>query len=337
NAGAEASNYPFCTIECNRGVVPVPDGRLERLAGILRPDEIIPATITYVDIAGLVEGASRGEGLGNKFLHHVREATILAHVLRCFHDPDVSHVHGEVDPVRDLEIVETELLLADLDRIDTWLSRERVHARSLKKGERRDLDFLEKVRDRIASGRRVPSGEVPTTEAALFEELQLLTAKPEIYVLNADERGASSGACAAAVERLGPGRTIVLSAKIEGELADLAPDEREEFRRELGIEGDARTRFIEKCHELLGLIRYYTAAHGKLQAWSVRAGTKAPAAAGKIHSDMESGFIRAKVVGYEDLVRYGGEAEAQHHGALRTEGHDYEIRDGDVVEYLFNR
>jgi hypothetical protein len=337
NAGAEASNYPFCTIDCNRGVVPVPDARLETLARILTPGEVIPATITYVDIAGLVEGASKGEGLGNRFLHHVREATILAHVLRCFHDPDVSHVHGDVDPVRDHGVVETELLLADLDRIDTWISKERVHARSLKKGERHDLDFLEGIRESIAAGRRVSRAEVPATETALFDELRLLTAKPEIYVLNADEEGTSSGVCAEAARSLGAQRTIVLSAKIERELTELPPDERELFRAELGIDRDARTSFIEKCHELLGLIRYYTAAHGKLQAWSVPAGTKAPSAAGRIHSDMESGFIRAKVIGYDDLVRFGSEAEAQHHGALRTEGHDYEIRDGDVVEYMFNR
>jgi hypothetical protein len=267
----------------------------------------------------------------------VREATILAHVLRCFHDPDVIHVHGDVDPVRDFGIVETELLLADLERLDRWLSKERVHARSLKKGERHDLVFLQGLRDRIAAGEHVRGRDVPAPETALFEELQLLTSKPEICVLNADEEGTNSGICAEATQRLGAERTIVLSAKIERELAELNQEEREEFRRELGIAQDARTRFIGKCHELLGMIRYYTAANRKLQAWSVPAGTKAPVAAGKIHTDMEAGFIRAKVVRFEDLVRCGSEAEAQHHGLLRTEGHEYEIRDGDVVEYLFSR
>lgn len=336
-AGAEASNYPFCTIDCNRGVVQVPDERLERLAAILEPAEVIPATITYVDIAGLVQGASRGEGLGNRFLHHVREAALLAHVLRCFRDADVSHVHGDVDPVRDREIIETELFLADLERVDRWLEKERVRSRSLKKEQRRELDFLESLRERIAAGERIIAGEVPEPCAAIFDELRLLTAKAEIFVLNADEENDESGPCAEAVRRLGAQSTIVLCARLEEELARLSAAERKEFMRELGLKADARTRFVERCHALLGLVRYYTSAHGKLQAWSVPAGTKAPAAAGKIHSDMQQGFIRARVLAYDDLVRCDSEAEARQQGLLRTEGHDYAIRDGDVVEYMFGR
>jgi len=336
-AGAEASNYPFCTIDCNRGVVQVPDERLERLAAILEPAEVIPATITYVDIAGLVQGASRGEGLGNRFLHHVREAALLAHVLRCFRDPDVSHVHGDVDPVRDREIIETELFLADLERVERWLEKERVRSRSLKKEQRRELDFLESLRERIAAGERIIAGEVPEPCAAIFDELRLLTAKAEIFVLNADEENVESRPCAEAVGKLGPQRTIVLCARLEEELAGLSAAEREEFMRELGLKADARTLFVERCHALLGLVRYYTSAHGKLQAWSVPAGTTAPAAAGKIHSDMQQGFIRARVLAYDDLVRCGSETEARQQGLLRTEGQDYAIRDGDVVEYLFSR
>jgi GTP-binding protein YchF len=335
-AGAEASNYPFCTIECNRGVVAVPDERLARLAGLLGPGEVIPSTITYVDIAGLVEGASRGEGLGNKFLHHVREATILAHVLRCFEDADVSHVLGEVDPVRDVSIVETELFLADLERIDAWISKEKVRAKAMKKGERSDLDFLEHVRGKIASGEKVLRDDVSTKEKDIFDRLQLLTSKPVIYVLNSGEEG-EAGRCMEMVEKLGPNRAIMISARLEKELSDLPDEERFEFMKEMGISGEARDRFIEKCHSLLGMIRYYTSAHGKLQAWSIPAGTKAPAAAGIIHTDMEKGFIRAKVMSYGDLVEYGSQAEVQHHGHLRTEGHEYVIQDGDVIEFMFNR
>ena len=333
-AGAEASNYPFCTIESNRGVVEVPDERLASLSGILSPDEVIPAHITYVDIAGLVEGASRGEGLGNKFLHHIREATILAHVLRCFEDPDVSHVLGEVDPVRDAGIVETELFLADLDRVASWISKEKVRSRALKKGERGDLDFLESVREKLDSGERIPREDVSTKHLALFDSLQLLTSKAVVYVLNAAEDG---GGCEGAVEHFGEDRSIAISAGIQRELSELDEEDREVFMKEMGISGEAKDRFIEKCHGLLGMIRYYTAAHGKLQAWSIPRGTKAPAAAGIIHSDMEKGFVRAKVMSCDDLMEYGSAAEVQHHGHLRTEGHEYEIRDGDVVEFMFNR
>ena len=336
HAGAEASNYPFCTIECNRGVVEVPDARLARLAEILKPEEVIPSTIIYVDIAGLVEGASRGEGLGNKFLHHVREATILAHVLRCFKDPDVSHVLGAVEPLRDIDIVETELFLSDLERIDGWISKEKVRAKAMKKEERKDLEFLMKLREKIAAGEKVMREDVSTRSHELFDRLQLLTSKPVIYVLNAGEDDDAMG-CGEAVGDLGEERAIVISARLEKELAELPDEDRAEFMKEMGISGEAKDRFIEKCHALLGLIRYYTSAHGKLQAWSLPAGTKAPSAAGRIHSDMEKGFIRAKVMSYDDLVEYGSEAEVQHHGHLRTEGHEYVICDGDVVEFMFNR
>jgi GTP-binding protein YchF len=333
-AGAEASNYPFCTIESNRGVVEVPDERLARLSEILGPDEVIPAHITYVDIAGLVEGASRGEGLGNKFLHHVREATILAHVLRCFEDADVSHVLGDVDPVRDAGIVDTELFLSDLERVSAWISKEKVRARAMRKGERVDLDFLESVRERLDAGERLMREDVSARHLALFDRLQLLTSKTVIYVLNAEEDG---GGCSDALEHFGAENSIAVSAGIERELSELSDDDRAEFMREMGLTGDAKDRFIEKCHGLLGMIRYYTAAHGKLQAWSIPLGTKAPEAAGLIHSDMEDGFIRAKVMSFEDLSKYGSAAEVQHKGHLRTEGHEYVIRDGDVVEYMFNR
>ncbi len=336
HAGAEASNYPFCTIECNRGVVEVPDARLTMLAGILNPKEVIPSTIIYVDIAGLVEGASRGEGLGNKFLHHVREATILAHVLRCFEDSDVSHILGDVKPLRDIDIVDTELFLSDLERINGWISKEKAKSKALKKEERHDLEFLEQLRKKIAAGEKVMREDVNTRSHELFDRLQLLTSKPVIYVLNSGEDDGAKE-CGEAVGDLGEERAIVISARLEKELAELPADDRAEFMAEMGLSGEAKDRFIEKCHVLLGLIRYYTSAHGKLQAWSIPLGTKAPAAAGRIHTDMEKGFIRARVMSYDDLVEHGSEAGVQHHGHLRTEGHEYVIRDGDVIEFMFNR
>ena len=336
HAGAEASNYPFCTIECNRGVVEVPDARLMKLAGILEPKEVIPSSIVYVDIAGLVEGASRGEGLGNKFLHHVREATILAHVLRCFEDPDVSHVIGDVDPARDASVVETELFLSDLERVTSWLSKERVRSRALKKGERGDLDFLESVKEKISAGERIERESVSARNIEIFDSLQLLSSKPVIYVLNSGEDADAEG-CSKAAEIFGEERAISISARLERELAELPEEDRAEFMKEMGVSFEARDRFVEKCHALLGMIRYYTSAHGKLQAWSIPQGTQAPVAAGKIHTDMEKGFIRARVMNYDDLVEYGSEAEVQHHGHLRTEGHEYIIRDGDVIEFMFNR
>lgn len=338
-AHAEASNYPFCTIDCNQGTVMVPDARLAELNRILEPDEVIPSTVKYIDIAGLVEGASRGEGLGNKFLHHVREANVLAHVLRCFKGGDVSHVRGDIDPLRDLGIVETELFLADLERVERWIDKERNRAKSKKKEERRELEFLVQIRESLSNERRISREGLAEYKLGMLEELQLLTDKPEILVMNAGEEDpyGENAVCGRLRERFPERELFVVSAKIEDEIAKLEPGEREEFMKELGLDLDAKSRFIESCHELLGLIRYYTTAHGKLQAWSIINGTKAPEAAGKIHTDMEKGFVKAEVMGFDDLVRFGSKAEVQHHGLLKTEGHDYVVKDGDVIHYLFNR
>ena len=338
-AGAEASNYPFCTIDCNQGVVPVPDGRLERLREILQPKEVIPSTVKFIDIAGLVEGASRGEGLGNKFLHHIREANVLAHVLRCFENEDVSHIQGGIDPLRDLGIVETELFVADLERVEGRIEKEKARAKAVKKEERRDLEFLEGLRERLSMGLKIDARELSAQERQIMQELQLLTIKPSILVLNAgeeDQKG-EGPLCRRIREKFQEGDIFVVSARIEQELSELPAGDRKEFMDELGLSLEVRGRFIEKCHELLGLIRYYTTAHEKLQAWSIPSGTAAPAAAGKIHTDMEKGFIRAEVMSFEDLSAHGSRSEVQHHGLLRTEGHDYIIRDGDVVHFLFNR
>ena len=339
NAGAEASNYPFCTIDCNQGTVTVPDSRIAELDRILEPDEVIPATVNYIDIAGLVEGASRGEGLGNKFLHHIREANVLAHVLRCFQGGGVSHVRGDIDPIRDLGIVETELFLADLERVERWIDKERNNAKAKKKKERKELDFLMQVRESLSNEQRISREGLADYKLHMLEELQLLTDKPVILVINAGEEDpyGKNNACGRVRERFPERELFVVSAKIEEEISKLEPEERSEFMKELGLDLDAKSRIIESCHEMLGLIRYYTTAHGKLQAWSVIGGTKAPEAAGKIHTDMEKGFIKAEVMGFDDLVRYGSKADVQHHGLLKTEGHDYVVKDGDVIHFLFNR
>ena len=338
HAGAEASNYPFCTIERNQGAVPIPDERLERLAAILHPSEVIPATVIFIDIAGLVKGASRGEGLGNKFLHHVREATALAHVLRCFADENVSHVYGTVDPLLDIEIVDTELLLADVERVERWIERERARAKAIREDDRRDMHFLESVRASLSRGERLAAESVPAPMRPLFDELGLLTSKPRLVVLNTgyEDPAGAGAACRRVIETVGAKNVFVFSARLEEELDALSGEERRTFEAELGVDNLAKSRFIEKCHDLLGLIRYYSAAHGKLQAWSIPRGTAAPAAAGRIHGDMERGFIRAEVMSFEHLVEHGSRAAVHQRGLLRTEGHDYAIRDGDVVQFFFN-
>jgi GTP-binding protein YchF len=339
DAGAEASNYAFCTIDRNQGVVAVPDERLAKLEEILKPKEVIPSTITYIDIAGLVKGASRGEGLGNKFLHHIREAHVLAHVLRCFEDENVGHVYGGIDPLRDYEIVETELFMADLDRVEKWLEKERTKAKAKKKGERKELEYLETLHRSLSRGEKIDREEASTLERKLLDELRLLTMKPFMVVLNMgeDEEVQRNDAYRTISEKFGGDRIFTVSAKLEAEIEAMGEEDRADFIRELGIDAESRNRFIEKCHELLGLIRYYTTAHDKLQAWSIEGGTTAPRAAGKIHTDMENGFIKAEVVSFDDLIRFGSKAEVQHHGVLKTEGHDYVVQDGDIIHFLFQR
>ena len=335
---AEASNYPFCTIESNMGTVTVPDKRLETLAKLLEPEEIIPSTVYFVDIAGLVRGASRGEGLGNKFLHYIREVDLLVHVLRVFSDPAVSHVHGCVDPLDDLEAVETELFLADIERVKSRIEKERNRAKAVRKEDRKDLEFLEKVSGMLSEKKKVDPVEYTEHRREIFAELNLLTSKPVIYVLNTDEEcGPETESVVTKLKSSGMEESVfTISAKLENELNQLSEQERKEYLNELGIRSGALERFIIKCHHKLGLIRYYTRSRGKLQAWSIPEGTTAPVAAGKIHTDMEEGFIRARVIKYTDLLKYGSEEAVREHGLWKTEGHDYIINDGDIIEYLFS-
>ena len=338
---AEVSAYPFTTIEGNVGMVPVPDPRLERLRELLEPEETTPCRIRFVDIAGLVEGAHKGEGLGNRFLGEIRKVDALAHVLRCFAQPEVAHVAGTVDPLRDAGIVETELALADLELVEKALEKRRKQAKSDPAHAAAELERLEELRGCLERGeplRTLGLGEAAAREA---KALGLLTGKPQIYVANIGEEQISDPAAALSrIAALGadgqPPEAVTISAKIESELLELDDDERLEFMAELGIESSGLDRLIEASFRFLSLIRFYTVVHGKLRAWEVADGSNARQAAGRVHTDMERGFVRAQVAGAEELLEAGSLQELHHHGRLRTEGRDYRVADGDVIEFLFS-
>jgi GTP-binding protein YchF len=332
-----AENYPFCTIEPNTGVVAVPDPRLEVLARISKSEKVVPTVVEFVDIAGLVRGASQGEGLGNQFLSHIREVDAIAHVVRCFHDENVVHVEGGVDPLRDVATIETELGLADLDTLEKRLDRARKAARGGDKDLRAGAEFLERLRDHVGEGRPARSFPVPAPQRATFRDCHLLTAKPVLYVANVDEAGLAEGnATSRAVEAFareqGAG-SVRLCGKIEAELAALSDEEKIEFLAELGVREPGLHRLIHAVYELLGLVTFLTTGPKETRAWTVRTGTSAPAAAGTIHSDFESKFIRAEVTDYDAFVGAGGEVQAKAQGKTRIEGKDYVIRDGDVVYF----
>ena len=342
---AEVSNYPFTTIESNLGVVSVPDSRLEELSRVVDPEECHPAHIEFIDIAGLVKGASSGEGLGNQFLGAIRQVDAIAHVVRCFPGTEVAHVFADVDAVRDAEVVETELLLADLEILRKLLEKRRKEWQTNAKAYKGDKERLEHYWELLKEG--VPLRSLRPDRDALQEmkALGLLTGKPLLFVANVGESelGGEAIPGVAALEQLGPwpgaeGKAIVVpvSAKIEWELMQLDPDERLLFMEELGIEATGLDRVIEASFRLLGLVRFYTLANRKLQAWEIPSGTHAPQAAGQIHTDMERGFIRAHVASFEQVRDHGSFQELHHLGLLRTEGKDYAIQDGDVVEFVFS-
>ena len=334
---AEVSNYPFTTIDANVGMIPVPDDRLDRLAELLSPDEMTPAFVKVTDIAGLVEGASKGEGLGNQFLGHIRQVDAVVHVVRVFESPDVAHVAGSVDPVRDARVIETELMLADLEVLERAVAkRERDWKQDPKATHEREREHLESYRRGLEEGIPLSRQELDDEARRELKGLGLITGKPLLFVANVSEEPGEEET--AAVERLREemGLPVVkVSAQIEQELGELEPDEREMFLEDLGIERSGLDRVAEESFELLDLIRFYTLVSDKLRAWEIPRGTHAPQAAGKIHSDMEEGFIRAQVAHFEDLLEHGSFQELHHYGLLRTEGKDYEIQDGDVVEFLF--
>ncbi len=335
---AEASNYPFCTVEPNVGMVEVPDERLLQLAAVLAPESCTPTHVRFVDIAGLVRGASQGEGLGNRFLGHIREADAIVHVLRCFADPEVMHADGGIDPQRDASTVETELLLADLEAVEKALPRlDKVVRTDPRSPQRLEYLTLQQIRDGLAAGRPVRSLDLPPEAVAAVRHHALLTAKPVLYVGNVGEEDAvDGGAWAARLETwFGPGRSCCVASRIEAELAELAPAERREFMDTMGLQHSGVERLVLAAYQLLDLITFYTTAHNRLQAWQLPRGTAAPAAAGRIHRDMEAGFIRAEVVACQDLLACGSLTHAREEAKLHAHGRDYLITDGDVVHFLF--
>lgn len=341
-AGAEAANYPFCTIEPNVGVVDVPDARLNVLGEMFKSKKIVPAAMRFVDIAGLVKGASKGEGLGNKFLAHIREVDAVAHVVRCFEDGNITHVEGSINPLRDIEIINTELCLADMETVE---KRQERLVKLLKTGDKKvpvEKAVLDKVMEGL--GEAVPARRLGLTdeEKEFLTELHLLTMKPVLYVANVAEdevANPENNPHVQAVRKYAEeegAETIVVSAKMESEIAELPEDEAKEFLEMAGLEEAGLDRLIKAGFKLLGLMTYLTAGETESRAWTIKRGTKAPQAAGKIHSDFERGFIRAEIVSYDDLVACGSKAAARDKGLVRLEGKDYVMQDGDVVEFRFN-
>ena len=338
-AAAEAANYPFCTIEPNVGEVGVPDERLDKLAAIGKSARILPTRLTFVDIAGLVRGASKGEGLGNQFLGHIREVDAVAYVLRCFEDDDVTHVENRIDPVSDADTVETELMLSDLESLEKRLLPLEKKAKSGEKEAKALVTLMDKVLVLLRDGKPARLTQVTSEEEPAFRGLQLLTAKPVLYVCNVEESSAATGNAYSAkvFERAkseGAG-CVVISAKIEAEVASLDPAERSAYLEELGLAEPGLNRLIHEGYRLLGLVTYFTVGPKEARAWTVTRGTKAPQAAGVIHTDFEKGFIRSETIAYDDYVRLNGEAGARDAGKMRLEGKEYVVADGDVLHFRF--
>jgi len=334
-----AENYPFCTIEPNVGMVPVPDLRLEELAAIVQPEKMVPTMMQFVDIAGLVAGASKGEGLGNKFLSHIRETDALAHIVRCFVDDDVTHVAGKVDPIDDIETIETELVLADLDTAERALGRTQRQTKSGDKEAKRLAGVLERVVAQLGDGQPLRTLDLDADDRTLLSTWQFITAKPVLYVANVDDSAGEDNDMVRAVReraRREDAEVVVLCAAMEAELAELSPEEQTEFLEELGQTEPGLHRLIRAGYELLGLLTFFTAGPKEVRAWTVRRGSTAPQAAGRIHTDFEKGFIRAETAAYDDYIAGRGEAGAKAAGKLRLEGRDYIVQEGDVLHFRFN-
>lgn len=344
-AGAEAANYPFCTIDPNVGVVEVPDSRQVALTRVIKPQRVVPTTFEFVDIAGLVRGASQGEGLGNQFLAHIREVDAICHVVRCFGDSNITHVHGKVDPVEDMAVVETELLLADLDTVVRRRDKSQRAAKSREERAIKDLDCLNRLAQWLSDGKPARSFPAGDYDKDLMRELHLLTMKPVLYVANVGENelfaidNPDTHPQVAAVKAKADAEgaeVVVISAQLEAEIAELPEEERPEFLASVGLTESGLHRLIRTAYSTLGLITYFTAGEKEVRAWTIRQGTKAPEAAGVIHSDFERGFIRAETIGWEQLVQAGSYAIAREKGLLRVEGKDYVVQDGDVMHFRFN-
>ena len=338
-AAIAAENYPFCTIEPNVGVVPIPDLRLETLAGLVRPQHCIPNNVQFVDIAGLVSGAAQGEGLGNQFLAHIRETDAIAQVVRCFSDSNIVHVAGQVDPVADLEVINTELALADLNTVDKALAKAQKQAKTGAKALLAQKTLLQRVQAHLDQGLPVRTLVLDEAEQALIRPLHLLTGKRVLYVANVDEAGFTDNPHLSAVQAQAAvegAPVIPICAAIEAELAVLEDDEKHEFLADMGLTEPGLGRLVRAGHTLLGLQTYFTAGPKEVRAWNVPMGATAPEAAGVIHTDFQRGFIRAEVIAYDDYVAYKGEQGAKEAGRLRLEGKDYRIQDGDIVHFRFN-
>jgi GTP-binding protein YchF len=338
-AGIQAENYPFCTIEPNVGVVMVPDPRLDKLAEIVKPQQTYPATMEFVDIAGLVAGASKGEGLGNKFLANIRETDAIAHVVRCFEDDNVVHVDGKVDPLSDIEVINTELALADMETVDKGIHRVGKIAKSGDKTAKAQLELFEKIKACLDEGKMVRSMGLDKDQRLLARDLHLLTTKPTMYIANVAEDGFENNPRLDAVSKLAEeegAEVVPVCAAIEAELVELDEEEQQVFLEELGLEEPGLNRVIRAGYKLLGLQTYFTAGVKEVRAWTVKVGATAPQAAGVIHTDFEKGFIRAEVTSYEDFIACNGEHGAKEAGKLRLEGKDYIVQDGDVMHFRFN-
>ncbi|NLK68604.1 MAG: redox-regulated ATPase YchF [Clostridiaceae bacterium] len=341
-AGAESANYPFCTIDPNLGIVSVPDDRLEKLAEIYKPKKVIHTAIEFVDIAGLVKGASKGEGLGNKFLSHIREVDAIIHVVRCFEDPNIVHVDGSIGPVRDIETINLELIFADLELLEKRMDKIKKQAKSGEKQYFLELEFLEKIHSHLESNQPARTMKIEPEWEKYMEQLFLLTSKPLIYCANVAEEDIQNSSDNPYVKELMSyaekenAEVLVVCANIEEEISQLEDQEKQMFISELGLGQSGLDRLIHASYELLGLISFLTAGESEVRAWTIKRGTKAPQAAGKIHSDFERGFIRAEIVPFDDLIRLGSYNAAKEQGLVRSEGKEYIMKDGDVTLFRFN-
>jgi len=341
NAGAQSANYPFCTIEPNIGVVQVPDSRLQKLADLVNPQKIMPTTVEIVDIAGLVKGASKGEGLGNQFLGNIRSTDAIVHVIRCFDDDNITHVDGSVDPVRDKEVIDFELQLKDLDSIEKGIEKYKKQAKGADKDAQKGVAVLTALKSHIESGISARTFEKTEENASYIDALDLLTTKPVVYVCNVDEASAKDGNAYSNILKEAvkdePAEVLIISAGIESEIAQLDTlEERQEFLTELGLTKGGVERMIQTCYALLNLITYFTAGEKEVRAWTIKKGITAPQAAGVIHTDFEKGFIRAEVISYDAYVKHGSESACRDAGKIAVEGKEYVVKDGDIMHFRFN-
>jgi GTP-binding protein YchF len=341
-AEAQAANYPFCTIDPNVGIVPVPDARMDRIVSMVKPNSIVPTTMEFVDIAGIVEGASKGEGLGNQFLSHIRQTDAILHVVRCFADPEVIHVAGGVNPLHDMDIINTELLLADLETVEKRLPKAEKAAKSnaATAAQKSELSTIQKLQAVLSAGKPARTAELEDDEKLVARDLFLITMKPQLYVANVDEAGIANGneytALVAQRAKEEGAEMVSICGAMEAEISQLEPDERKEFLDAAGLEEPGLNRLIHAAYKLLGLITYFTSGVQEVRAWTIKRGTKAPGAAGVIHSDFERGFIKADCYACEDLFRLGSEQAVKEAGLLRSEGKEYVVKDGDILFFKFN-